>query len=324
MDNNTIMASAKEVITKDIEALKVLLDEFPYGFVEAVQYISNELKGKIIVTGIGKSGYVAKRLSTTLASTGTKSVFVHAAESSHGDMGIIEDNDCVIAVSGSGETKEMNNILNYTRRFGIKLIVICSNPQSTMGKLADINITIPDLPETCVLGKAPSTSIILLSAMANALIYTMEKIKGLTCDMYQNWHPGGKIGASLLKISKIMHTGSDIPAVNTDANIMEVIDVMSRKIHFGCVAVVDEDSRLCGVFTDGDIRRRLYEGVDLMNKKVSDVMGHSPKSINMDTLASAATLIMNEKQIQVLFVVDNNDKLVGIVGFHDLLKAGVV
>ncbi|MDE6224431.1 MAG: SIS domain-containing protein, partial [Alphaproteobacteria bacterium] len=253
MTNDKIIELAKDVLNQDIGALKQMIDNFPYGFVDAVNYIANELRGKVIVAGMGKSGYVARRLATTLASTGTKSFFLHCAEASHGDMGIIEDNDCVIAMSNSGETKEMKNVLDYTRRFGIKLIAICNNPESSLGKVADINITIPDVSETCVIGKAPTTSIILLSAISNALIYALENLKGLTGDMYKNWHPNGKLGASLLKVSELMHISSELPLVKKDANMMEILDVMGRKVRFGCVGVVDEDGRICGIFTDGDI-----------------------------------------------------------------------
>ena len=323
MTNDKIIELAKDVLNQDICALKNMIDKFPYGFVEAVDYIANKLTGKVIVAGMGKSGYVARRLATTLASTGTKSFFLHCAEASHGDMGIIDDNDCVIAVSNSGETKEMKNILDYTRRFGIKLIAICNNPESSLGKVADINITIPDVNETCVIGKAPTTSIILLSAISNALIYVLENIKGLTGDMYKNWHPNGKLGASLLKVSELMHTSSELPLVKKDATMMEILDVMGRKVRFGCVGVIDEDGRICGIFTDGDIRRRLHEGIDVMKKTAEDVMGKSPRLIGADTLASTALLMLNENKIQTMFVVDNDKKPLGIIGFHDLLKAGV-
>lgn len=323
MLNEKIIDLAKEVLHKDIDALNKLIDTFPYGFVEAVNYIANELKGKVIVTGMGKSGYVARRLATTLASTGTKSFFLHCAEASHGDMGIIEDNDCIIAMSNSGETKEMKNVVDYAKRFGLKLIAICNNPESSLGKLADINITIPDVCETCVIGKAPTTSIILLSAISNALIYVLENMKGLTGDMYRNWHPNGKLGASLLKVSELMHTSSELPIVKKDASMMEILDVMGRRVRFGCVGVVDNDGKICGIFTDGDIRRRLHEGINIMSKTVEEVMSKSPKLITPNTLASEALLKLNENKIQTMFIVDNDEKPVGIISFHDLLKAGV-
>ncbi len=323
MVNEKIIDLAKEVLHKDIDALNKLIDTFPYGFVEAVNYIANELKGKVIVTGMGKSGYVARRLATTLASTGTKSFFLHCAEASHGDMGIIEDNDCIIAMSNSGETKEMKNVVDYAKRFGLKLIAICNNSESSLGKVADINITIPDVCETCVIGKAPTTSIILLSAISNALIYVLENMKGLTGDMYRNWHPNGKLGASLLKVSELMHTSSELPIVKKDASMMEILDVMGRRVRFGCVGVVDENGKICGIFTDGDIRRRLHEGVNIMSKTAEEVMSKSPKTITLNTLASEALLKLNENKIQTMFIVDNDEKPVGIISFHDLLKAGV-
>ena len=323
MLNEKIIELAKEVLNKDIDALEKLIEAFPYGFVEAINYIANDLTGKVVVAGMGKSGYVARRLATTLASTGTKSVFLHCAEASHGDMGIIEDNDCIIAISNSGETKEMKNVLDYAKRFGIKLIAICNNPESSLGKVADINVTIPDLSETCVIGKAPTTSIILLSAIVNSFIYVLEHIEGLTGDMYKNLHPNGKLGASLIKVSELMHTASELPIVKKDSSMMEILDVMGRRVRFGCVGVVDEDGKMCGIFTDGDIRRRLHEGINVMEKTAEDVMSRAPKLIPPTTLASEALLKLNENKIQTMFIVDNDDKPVGIIGFHDLLKAGV-
>ncbi len=324
---------SKEIIDLAIGALKngqdaieELIKNFPsQSFTELINYISNDLKGKVVVAGLGKSGDVAKRLATTLTSTGTPAVFLHCTEASHGDMGIIGDDDCVIAISNSGETKEMNNVIDYTRRFGVKLIAICNNPESTLGKNADLNITIPDLPELCLIGKAPTTSIVLLSNMVNAIVVSMERQKGLTCDMYVNWHPNGKLGASIKKVAELMHTGEELPIVSVGTPMPEVLDVMSRKVRFGCVGVIDNDGRLAGIFTDGDIRRRLVEGVmDLTDKKIEDVMGKSPKTITSDSLASSALLEMNEKKIQMLFVVDNDNKPVGVINFHDLLKAGIM
>jgi arabinose-5-phosphate isomerase len=323
MNNNDIIDIAKNVIKKEEEALAYLRDNFPYGFAEAAQYLSNELKGKIVVTSMGKSGYVARRFAATLVSTGTKAVYLHSAEASHGDMGIIDDEDCVIALSNSGETAEMNNIISYTRRFKIKLIALCSNPDSTLGKNADINVTIPKAEEVCVIGKAPSTSIILLSAMVNAFVVLLEHARGLTPDMYKNWHPGGKLGASLLKVSDLMHTGSELPLLSEDSPMADVLDVMGRKVRFGCVGAVDKAGRLSGIFTDGDIRRRLADGIDIMKKSLKEAMGLSPKTVSPDSLAPSALLAMNEKKIQALFAVDGDGKPVGIISFHDLLAAGV-
>ena len=325
MINSEAMTLVKDVLSQEHNAIDVLEKNFPIdSFVKVVNYITNELTGKIVVTGLGKSGDVGKRLANTMTSTGTRSIFLHCTEASHGDMGIIADDDLVIAISNSGETKEMSDVINYTRRFGIKLVAICANPESMLGKSADINLTIPDLPEACLIGKAPTISIILLTTMANLLIVALEKAKGFTSDMYKNWHPHGKLGASLLKVSELMHSGVDLPIVPYTATVPEVLDVMSRKVRFGCVGVIDADGRLVGVFTDGDIRRRLKEGVNLMSMNVSDVMGKSPKTVSSDSLASSALLTINQNKIQVLFVVDNDNKPVGIIGFHDLLKAGLM
>ena len=325
MTNTELMPLVLDVLRQESYAIDCLKNNFPVdAFVKAVNYITHELTGKIVITGLGKSGDVAKRLATTLTSTGTRSVYLHCTEASHGDMGIICDDDLVIGVSNSGETKEMSDVIDYTRRFGIKLFAITANPNSMLGKHADLNLTIPDLPEACLIGKAPTISIILLTTMANLLIVALEKAKGFTSEMYKNWHPHGKLGASLLKVSELMHVGAELPIVSDTASMGEVIDVMSHKIRFGCVGVVDADGRLVGVFTDGDIRRRLAEGVNLMQHKISEVMGKSPKTVSGDSLASSALLKINEAKIQVLFVVDTDNRPVGIIGFHDLLKAGLV
>ena len=325
MIDSEFLSLIKDVLKQEHNALNVLEQNFPLdAFVRVVKYITNELTGKIVVTGLGKSGDVGKRLANTMTSTGTRAVFLHCTEASHGDMGIIADDDLVIAISNSGETKEMSDVINYTRRFGIKLVAICNNPNSMLGKSADVNLTIPDLPEACLIGKAPTISIILLTTVANLLIVALEKAKGFTADMYKNWHPHGKLGASLLKVSELMHTAGELPIVSDTASVPEVLDAMSKKVRFGCVGVVDSDGRLVGVFTDGDIRRRLNEGVDLMSKKIVDVMGTSPKTVSRDALASSALLTINQNKIQVLFVVDDDNRPVGIIGFHDLLKAGLM
>ncbi len=322
------MSDMKELVSnvldKEVEAINTLKDNFPYKeFDEVVNFITKKLKGKIVVTGLGKSGDVGKRLATTLTSTGTTAVYLHCVEASHGDMGIINDNDIVIALSNSGETKEMADVISYTRRFNIKLISICSNPESALATSADINLIIPSLPEVCLIGKAPTTSIILLTSMVNLLIVALEKTKKFTSDMYKNWHPHGKLGISLIKVSELMHTASEIPLVNKEADMTRVLDVMSKKIRFGCVGVVDDDNKLCGIFTDGDIRHKLVEGVDIINKKVKDVMKENPKTIDASSLASAALLKINENNIQVLFVVDADNHPVGVISFHDLLRAGI-
>ena len=325
MVESEALSLVNNVLDKEVDAVRALKENFPLGaFLKVVNYITNELKGKIVVTGLGKSGDVGKRLANTLTSTGTRAVYLHCVEASHGDMGIIADDDLVIAISNSGETKEMSDVINYTRRFGIKLVSICSRPQSMLASNADINLIIPDLPEVCLIGKAPTTSIILLTTMANVLIVALEKAKGFTSEMYKFWHPHGKLGASLLRVSELMHTANELPLVESDATLMEVFDVMGRKVRFGCVGVIDDDGRLIGVFTDGDIRRKLSEGIDIMKKKISDVMGVSPKTISADSLAAAALLKINESKIQALFVVDSDNKPVGIINFHDLLKAGLV
>ncbi|MDR1477179.1 MAG: SIS domain-containing protein, partial [Rickettsiales bacterium] len=207
MNNAQITDIGKDVVKREITSLESLYTAFPYGFAEAVQHILHELKGKVVVTAMGKPGYIAHRFAATLSSTGVPAVYLHSAEASHGDMGIISDDDCVIAMSYSGETKEMFDVIDYTRRFGVKLVAICSNPNSTLGKNADINVTIPRVEETCTIGKAPTVSAILLSTIANAFIYALEHESGLTPDSYHNWHPHGALGVSLLKVSAIMHTG---------------------------------------------------------------------------------------------------------------------
>ncbi|MDR1009075.1 MAG: KpsF/GutQ family sugar-phosphate isomerase [Rickettsiales bacterium] len=324
MELSDIKAIGEGVISSEAFALQILRDNFPDGFAEAVKYISEELKGDVIVTGMGKGGYIAHRLAATLSSTGIRSIYLHPAEASHGDMGVITEDDCIIMISNSGESSELFNIIDYAKRFGVKIIAICSVPESTLGRAADIIVPIPAVAEDCIIGKAPTASIVLISAMANAFVVALEQLSGLTSDRYHNWHPHGALGKSLLKVDKIMHVGGDVPLLPLAASMDDVFECMSRPVRFGCVAAVDSDGRFAGVLTDGDLRRLLRNRVEFMDKKLGDVMNSSPISIQEGTLATEATRLMNERKIQVLFVIDAARRPAGIISFHDLMRAGII
>ncbi|MDR0367281.1 MAG: SIS domain-containing protein, partial [Rickettsiales bacterium] len=220
----------RNVVARDASALRILHDSFPKGFAQAVDYIAGKLKGDVIVTGMGKGGYVAHRLAATLSSTGRRAIYMHPAEASHGDMGMITENDCVMMISNSGESAELFNIIDYCKRFGIKIIAITSGEESTLGRAADFKVLIPAVAEDCIIGKAPTASIVMISAMANAFVVALENIYGLTGDKYHNWHPHGSLGKSLLKVADIMHGGVEVPVLPTSATMDEILECMSRPV----------------------------------------------------------------------------------------------
>ncbi len=314
---------AKNVMDTEIAGLTELRDHIMNDpeFERAVQLLINR-RGNIVITGMGKSGHIAKKIATTMASTGSPALFIHPSEASHGDLGMVSHDNIVIAISNGGESKELSDIINYCKRYDIPIISMTRAPDSTLAKNATVSLTMPRVPECCKLGKAPTTSTTQTLAYGDVLTMILEHANHLDADMYKNWHPGGKLGASLLKITDIMHRGDDVPLVNENDVFMKIVEVMSRPTRFGCVGVIDNNGKLTGVFTDGDIRRAI--GIDLMGKKADEVMKRNPITIPDTTLATEALRIINEKKIQTLFIVDNDNKPIGIISFHDLLKAGVL
>ncbi len=319
MENKDII-SAKHTIDKEIEALRMMEDSLNGNLTEALD-LMQKIEGRVIVTGMGKSGHVGSKIAATLASTGTPSFFVHPGEASHGDLGMITSKDCVLAISNSGETRELSDIIIYCKRYGIPLIAVTKNPESALGKAGDILLTLPNDGEACPLGLAPTSSTTATIVLGDILAIALLERKGFTKTDFKQRHPGGKLGAFLQKVSDLMHKGSELPLVKENASMQEVILTMTAKM-LGCVGVIDESGNLVGMITDGDLRRSMSN--DVMTKTAKDIMTVNPKTITGDILVAEALNIMNNtgKGITQLFIVDN--KLpIGIIHMHDCLKSGV-
>ncbi len=287
-------------------------------FVAAVNLIRN-VRGRVIVTGMGKSGHVSHKIAATLSSTGTPAFFVHPGEASHGDLGMITKDDAILALSWSGETAELKSLIDYAKRFKISLIAITAYPDSTLGKAADVLLQLPEAREACPHNLAPTTSSLMQLALGDALAIALLESHGFTALHFRELHPGGKLGALLTFIRDIMHSGDKMPLAPIGTRMSEAIVEMSAK-GFGCVGVTDKAGKLTGIVTDGDLRRHMR--ADLLNARVEDVMTASPKTVRPDQLASETLELLNSSKITALFAVENG-KPVGIVHFHDLLRAGV-
>ncbi|OJX70562.1 KpsF/GutQ family sugar-phosphate isomerase [Magnetospirillum sp. 64-120] len=310
---------AHRVLATEAEALTALAQSLDGPFVAACDILA-AVKGRVVVSGMGKSGHVGCKVAATLASTGTPSFFVHPAEASHGDLGMITTDDAVIALSNSGETPELSDIIAFTRRFNIPLIGITSRGGSTLATQSDVALVLPPIPEACPMGLAPTTSTTMMLALGDALAVALLERRGFTAADFRVFHPGGQLGRRLLKVADIMHGGDSLPVVVPGAAMTQVILEMTAK-SLGCVGVVGEDGLLAGIITDGDLRRHLDP--DLMHAPAEQVMTRNPKTVAPSLLAAEALRIMNEKSITSLFVVDNG-RPVGVVHVHDLLRSGVV
>ena len=322
MTPEEIMASAKRTLTFEKNALEMMIERVNENFVKVAERILN-LQGRVIVTGMGKPGHIGKKIAASLASTGTPAFFVHPAEASHGDLGMLTKNDLVLALSNSGESKELFDIINYCKRFGIPLVAVTSAPESTLGKAADHVLQIPnkkEAPEACPFNMAPTTSMIATLAMGDSLTVALMNMRGFTTDLYHDRHPGGKLGNVLIKVQDIMAKEDAIPSVLSGTSMTDALLVMSQKM-LGCLGILDGAGRLIGMITDGDLRRHMSN--DLMNKKVDEVMNPNPTTISGDILGSEALNIMHSKKITNIFVVDADKKPVGLIHMHHLLQAGV-
>lgn len=275
-------------------------------------------KGRVIVTGIGKSGHIGTKIAASLASTGTPSFFVHASEASHGDLGMITEDDVVLALSWSGETQELAGIVAYTRRFKVPLVAITSRQDSTLGRAADIVMKLPAVTEACPHGLAPTTSALIQLAIGDALAVALLEGRGFTAQDFRVFHPGGRLGASLKTARDIMHSGDSIPLVSTATPMSEGIVLMSGK-GFGVLGVTDELNRLIGIITDGDLRRHVSS--NLLEKTAGDIMTRSPKAVTPDTLSASILELVNSLSITSVFVIEDG-RPVGIVHLHDLLRIG--
>jgi arabinose-5-phosphate isomerase len=287
-------------------------------FVGAVELISGA-QGRLIVTGMGKSGHVARKVAATFASTGTPAFFVHPSEASHGDLGMITPDDVIMALSWSGETTELKDLIDYSRRFRIGLIAVTAAAESTLGAAADVVLALPAAREACPHNLAPTTSTLMQAALGDALAVALLESRGFTALDFGKLHPGGRLGAMLKFVGDVMHAGEAIPLVALGTPMADAVVEMSSK-GFGCVGITDAKGDLAGIITDGDLRRHMRP--DLLEARVQDVMTHAPKTVRPDQLASEALEIINSSKITALIVADAG-KPVGIVNFHDLLRAGI-
>jgi arabinose-5-phosphate isomerase len=304
-----------------IEAIEAALrSDLGEAFAKATDLI-REAKGRVIVTGLGKSGHVGRKIAATFASTGTPAFFVHAAEAGHGDLGMITTDDVILALSWSGEQPEMKTLITYAKRFRIALIAMTAERDSTLSQAADVALTLPKAREACPHNLAPTTSSLMLLALGDALAIALLEGRGFTSVDFSVLHPGGKLGAMLKHISDIMHTGAAVPLKPLGTSMSEALVEMTSK-GFGCVGIVDAREAIVGIVTDGDLRRHMVRP-DLMTTLVDDVMTKNPKTIRGNLLASEALEILNASKITALIVTEAN-KPVGIVHLHDLLRAGVV
>lgn len=315
-DQNKILATAAQVLEQEGQALVRMAANLPDDFVAAVERILT-IKGRIILSGIGKSGHIARKIASTLASTGTPAYFVHPAEASHGDLGMITQEDLCILLSNSGETSELGDLINHTRRFSIPMIGMSSKPESTLMRAADFRLTLPQEPEAGS-GIAPTTSTTLALALGDALAMALMEQRGFLSEHFRTYHPGGKLGAQLALVHQIMHGPEAMAVVTPDSAMQETLLKMSEK-GFGIACVV-EDGKLVGVISDGDLRRNSEH---LGSRTAQEVATKSPKTVPPDMMAAQALAVMNENKITVLVVVDGAGGPVGLLRIHDCLRAGV-
>jgi len=316
------LAAARRVLDCAGEAILALRDGLNGDFGRAVDAIMG-VTGRVIVSGMGKSGHIARKIAATLASTGTPAQFVHPAEASHGDLGAVMRADALVMLSNSGDTQELSDLITFAKRFSIPMIGIASRADSALLRAADIPLLLPKSREACPMGLAPTTSTTLMLVLGDALAIALMERRGFTSDQYRDLHPGGSLGKALIRVSDIMHTGPDMPLVAQGATMGESLIAMTGK-RFGCVGVVDGEGGLVGIFTDGDLSRRMDR--TLLDLAIADVMTKAPKIVAPGQLAAEALALMNEKKITVLFVVEKGDKLrrpVGILHMHDCLRAGL-
>ncbi|MFQ5487632.1 MAG: KpsF/GutQ family sugar-phosphate isomerase [Gammaproteobacteria bacterium] len=311
------------VIRAEGEAIAALASRIGGGFVRACAHMLH-CQGRIVVLGMGKSGHIGSKIAATLASTGSPAFFVHPGEASHGDLGMITDKDVVLAISNSGETEEILTILPLIKRLGVPLISLTGRPNSTLAGAATVNLDISVEQEACPLGLAPTSSTTATLVMGDALAVSLLEARGFTAEDFARSHPGGRLGRRLLLLVKdIMHSGATIPMVSETARLSDALVEMSNK-GLGMTAVVDNEQRLVGIFTDGDLRRTLDHRIDLHDARVADVMTRDGKTVSADMLAAEALQLMEANKINGLFVLDEAGHVVGAFNMHDLLRAGVV
>ena len=315
---STALKTARRVLKLEAEALLQLAAGLDGPFTRAADLVLG-LKGRVVCTGVGKSGHVARKIAATLASTGTPALFVHAAEASHGDLGMISNADAVLALSKSGEARELADVVAYAKRFAIPLIAMTARSDSALGRAADLLLLLPDLAEAAEAVDAPTTSTTLQMALGDALAVALLERRGFSNSDFRLYHPGGKLGAALRTVGELMHGPAELPLVGPRATMGETLITMTEK-RFGCAAVVDGDGRLQGVITDGDLRRHM---AGLMDHAAGEIMTADPLTVSPAMLAAEALGLMNARRVTVLFVVQDG-RPVGVLHVHDLLRTGVV
>jgi arabinose-5-phosphate isomerase len=315
------LETARGVLAAEAAGLHALAAALDADFVRAVSLLAST-RGRVVVSGMGKSGHVARKIAATLASTGTPALFVHPAEASHGDLGMIVRGDTLLALSNSGETTELADLVEHCSRFGIPLVAITARPASTLAAASAVALLLPDAPEACPMGLAPTTSSAMQMALGDALAVALLTRRGFTARDFRRFHPGGMLGARLRRVRALMHSGDAMPLAGPDTPMDQALLTMTEK-RFGCLGVVDAAGALIGILTDGDLRRAM--GPDLLARRIADVMTSAPRSVGPDTLAAEALAMMNDRErpITALFVVETG-RPVGILHVHDLLRAGVV
>jgi arabinose-5-phosphate isomerase len=320
-DADKTLASMRRTLALEVSGLSQLSDALSDDAVHVVNLVAG-LKGRLICAGVGKSGHVARKIAATLASTGTPASYVHPAEASHGDLGMITADDAVLALSNSGETRELGDLIAYCRRFGVPLIGMTAGADSTLAKGSDVVLLCPKAPEACGETRAPTTSTTMMMAFGDALAVALIEARGFTATDFARFHPGGALGSALARVDELMHAGDAIPLAPELASMGDALIVMSEK-GFGCIGVTDGDGKLSGIVTDGDLRRKM--GPDLIEQSVKSVMTASPVTTRPNALASDALRIMTagDRKITQLFVCDDQGKPVGLLHIHDLLRAGV-
>jgi arabinose-5-phosphate isomerase len=313
-------AAARRVMESASQAVQALAASLDGAFSRAVDTLLG-VKGRLIVSGMGKSGHIGRKIAATLASTGTPAHFVHPAEASHGDLGAVTRQDALLMLSNSGDTPELSDLMTFAKRFAIPVVGVASRANSALIQASDVALVLPRAPEACPMGLAPTTSTTLMLVMGDALAVALMERRGFTADQYRTLHPGGSLGKALIRVSDIMHTGDEIPLVNETAPMGEALLVMTQR-RFGCVGVVDADGALTGIFTDGDLARHMNN--TLFSRQVGEVMTRGPKIVAPWQLAAEAVALMNEKKITVLFVVEpGRSEPSGILHMHDCLQAGL-
>ena len=314
---NSFVQAAKKVLQTEADALETLKNDLPNDFSDLVKLILN-LNGRVIVSGVGKSGHIGNKIAATLASTGTPAYFVHATEASHGDLGMITEKDLCLLISNSGETSEIFDIVAHARRFSIPVATVSSNTESTLVKAADFKLCLPVVEEACPIGMAPTTSTTMMLALGDALAVALMEAKNFNTENFKVLHPGGKLGAKMMMVSQVMHKSDALPLVETQTSMKETLLTMSSR-GFGIAAVVNEKDFLVGVITDGDLRRHIN---DLMSKTAGEIASLSPITVVRETFVVDALKLMQENKITVLIVTSAENKPVGILHIQDLLKVG--